>query len=125
MEQTETNCVIKGRISQKSDDNAVVVIVQAEDDTVINVRGTLEKVSGNGTELVYMTSDGEKTIIADHSSDTFEAQLNVSEGEGKIVFMGETAVYDFEIELELAEGVSYGMTIDEPKPIEPISLNQN
>lgn len=107
MEQTETACIIKGRVSQKTDDNAVVVIVHAEEDAVINISGTLTRVNGNDTELLYMPSNGEKTKITDNSSDTFNAQLGVSEGEGKIMFTGETAVYDFEVELELTDGVSY------------------
>jgi len=107
MEKTETDCIIKGRVSQKSDDNAVAVNVHAEENAMINISGTLTKVNGNDTELIYMLPNGEKTKIADNASDTFNVQLNVSEGEGKIIFTGETAVYDFEIELEMVDGVNY------------------
>jgi len=107
MEETETACIIKGRVSQKNDDNAVAAIVHAEEDITINISGTLTKINGDDTELIYMSSDGEKTKITDNSSDTFDLPLNVSEGEGKIIFTGESAVYDFEIELKLTDGVSY------------------
>jgi len=107
MEQTETACIIKGRVSQKNDNNAVAVIVHAEENATINISGTLTKINGSDTELIYMSSNGKTTKITDNFSDTFSYALNVSEGEGKIIFAGETAVYDFEIELELIDGVSY------------------
>ena len=45
--------------------------------------------------------------IADNSSASFDTAITISKGDGKIVFMGKSAVYDFEFEFELAEGVSY------------------
>lgn len=46
-------------------------------------------------------------IITDNFSTSYDTVISVSKGDGKIIFMGEGAVYDFELEPELTEGVSY------------------
>ncbi len=107
-EQTEDVYLVNGQVSQENDGNAVVLRLEAEEDTEINLKGTLEKVSGGDTELVYLSSDGKKTKIADNSSEIFETKISLTEGDGEIVFLGQHAVYDFELELELVDTVVYG-----------------
>lgn len=105
-EQTDTAYIITGRVTQENDGNAIAVNIHAEESGMVNVRGTLTKISGNNTELVYVSEDGEKVKIADNSSASYDTAISIPKGEGKIIFMGESAVYDFELELELTEGVS-------------------
>lgn len=106
-EQTDTGYEVRGRVSQENDDKAVAIFIHAEEDATINVSGTLTKVSGNNTELVYEAENGERTKITDNFSDSYDIALDISKGTGKLLFTGESAVYDFEIGLQLIDGVSY------------------
>ncbi|GEM_PF-5777812 len=106
-EETDSAYIVKGRVDQENDGNAVAVRVHAKENKTIGLKGTLTKISGSDTELVYVSPDGEKEKITDNSSDSYNTTIHISEGDGKIIFMGEHAVYDFEIELEFAEGVTY------------------
>lgn len=106
-EQTDTAYIITGRVIQKNDENAIVINIHAEESKTVNVSGTLTKVSGDDIELVYVPEDGEEVKIADNASTSYDAAITISKGDGRIIFMGENAVYDFEIELELTDGVSY------------------
>lgn len=106
-EQTDTAYVIKGRVNQENDENAVVITIHAEENATISIQGTLTKNSGGDTELTYVSPDGEKTKIADNSSETLDTTINILKGDGKVIFIGESAVYDFDIHVEMTDGVSF------------------
>lgn len=94
-EQTDTAYIVKGRVSQEDDGNAIAVKIYAEESVTVNVKGILTKVSGNDSELVYVSEDGKKVEIADNSCTSFDTTITISKGDGKIVFMGKSAVRDW------------------------------
>ena len=106
-EETKDGCLIKGVVNQENDGNAVVARVRAEQAATVEVSGTMTRESGGDTRLVYVTPEGEEIKIADNSAEAFATTIDLSAGDGKLVFMGESAIYDFEVQLELTDGVSY------------------
>lgn len=106
-EETDTAYLVKGRVNQENDENAVVVIIHAEKDASISIQGTLTKNSGGDTALTYVSPDGVKTKIADNSSETLDTTIDILKGDGKVIFIGESAVYDFDIQFEITDRVSF------------------
>ncbi|MDD2973138.1 MAG: hypothetical protein PHE02_13525 [Lachnospiraceae bacterium] len=106
-EQTNTAYVVKGRVNQENDENAVVIMIHAEENATVSIQGTLTKNSGGDTALTYVSPDGEKTKIADNSSEILDTTIKILKGDGKVIFIGESAVYDFEIHFEMTDGVSF------------------
>lgn len=58
-EETDSAYIVKGRVDQENDGNAVAVRVHAKENKTIGLKGTLTKISGSDTELVYVSPDGE------------------------------------------------------------------
>lgn len=58
-EETDSTYIVKGRVDQENDGNAVAVRVHAKENKTIGLKGTLTKISGSDTELVYVSPDGE------------------------------------------------------------------
>lgn len=106
-EQSDTAHIIKGTVSQENDGNAVLVHIHSKKDVTVSVTGTMERKSGGDTHLVYVASDGMETEIADNSIERIDSTINILAGESTVRFIGESAVYDFEIEFGLTDGVSY------------------
>jgi len=106
-EQSENVYTVKGTVHKEKDKNAVITHIRAEKETKIYVSGTLSKKEGADTEIIYVAPDGTETRIGDNSSETFEISLDVISGDGVVRFEGEPAIYDFQLEFELYDGVSY------------------
>ncbi len=106
-EQIGNAYIVKGTVHKENDENAIIIHIQAEKNIELRISGTLEKSSGADTELVYAAPDGTETKIADNFSETFEMTLNATIGDGTVRFKGEPAVYNFEVEFELLDEVSY------------------
>lgn len=106
-EESENVYIVKGTVHNENDGNAVITHIRAEKDTKINILGTPEKKEGADTKVIYVAPDGTETKIGDNSSETFEVSLDVISGDGIVRFEGETAIYDFQVEFELCDGVSF------------------
>lgn len=99
--------IVEGTVHNENDGNAVITYIQAEADTKINISGTLERKDGADTKIIYVAPDGTESKISDNSSEAFETSLDVVSGEGIVRFEGEPAVYDFRMEFEVCDGISY------------------
>lgn len=109
-ERTEEAYNIKGTIHQRKDDhNGGLTQVNAKNDAVIRISGTLARKKGN-IELVYEAPDGTQILIADADTENLNQEVPIKEGSGSLRFepVGEDAVYDFRLQMSCAEGVRYG-----------------
>ena len=106
-EQSGNVYTVEGTVHKERDKNAVITHIRAEKETKIFVSGTLSKKEGADTEIIYVAPDGTETRIGDNSSESFEGSLDVTAGDGVVRFEGEPAIYDFQLEFELHDGVSY------------------
>ncbi len=106
-EEVENAYVVKGIVHKENDENAVIAHIRAEEDVEISIRGTMEKDSGADTELVYIAPDGTETKLTDSSLETFETTLEITAGDGVVRFKGKPAVYEFEVQFEVMDGVNY------------------
>ena len=117
--QTGDAYTVKGRVLQENDGNAVALCIRAEQDMTLHAEGMLTRCGGGETRLVYRAPDGTETTLADGSAGSWEAEIPLSKGIGSVVFLGESAVYDFELRLALAEGVRYSDLRSKLEALEP------
>lgn len=107
--QTGNSYLMKGTIYLKNQRG--LVKIAADTDRKIKIKGTLTQKTGE-IELVYKNPDGEMITLAESREGTaqpvsIDTVLDLKAGEGEISFAGSDAVYDFELTLELADGVKF------------------
>lgn len=98
---------VTGTVYQEDDGNTVLVKIHAKKDVTVTVKGTVKRESGADTHLTYVAPDGTKTAISDSSSEDLDSKIKVLAGDSTVKFLGNTAVYDFELHFGVADGVSY------------------
>lgn len=112
-DQSDSSYTVKGTVYQEDDGNTVLVKIHAKKDATVTVKGTVKRKSGADTQLTYVAPDGTKTAISVSSSDDVDSKIKVSAGDSTVKFLGDTAVYDFELHFGMVDDVSYSGGIDQ------------
>ena len=126
-EKDETTCKVKGILHQAANDrNGIITYVTAQDGIgALTVTGNMNCTKGS-LQLVYMSQDGTETLIYDGTERKIDAQIDVTEGEGSICFIGngESSVCEFDIKMEAGSGVTFDSIMEEVESIEDFGLDE-
>ena len=105
-EETDGGYHVSGTAFVKGDENAVVAWVSAETAATVSVTGTLE-CPGVGVELLYISEDGSRSVLAEKDDAVVDAALDLPPGNSVVRFSGADASCDFDLEFHGADGVVF------------------
>lgn len=95
-------------INENHDKNIKITDVIAQDNTQIRITGNVKKINGEAAVL-YISSNGTKTVIAEPGDETVDKKINIDKGGGSVKFEGlsDDFSYSFQLNFELNAKVSY------------------
>lgn len=103
---------VKGRV-YLHETNAGVVCITAEEDTEVDVQGSIKNAEGD-VQLVFEAQDKTRTVIADGENRAVEEKVAVAEGKSEIYFTGEGSC-EFKLEMTAGDGVNFDDGMEKPE----------
>ena len=98
---------------QSHETNAGIVCITAEEDTEVDVQGSIKNAEGD-VQLVFEAQDKTRTVIVDGENREVEEKVAVAEGKSEIYFTGEGSC-EFKLEMTAGDGVNFDDGMEKPE----------